>query len=234
MWLKPWGKGRLCYIAGSGPTARSAAFHVVDTRTGAALLKQPIPVHSRYAAVLHADGALAIFHDGSSGGKNLHFFELGAQRHTRVACEDMSREFYVVRDGAKLFVLTYKLGVPDEGARFFRIDMVARTSLRYQRLDRAIACSRPLLTKRYVAVAGSDGLAAHLRLFERDASRDMSPPSAVFSPLGGSAMIRVQTFAPEDPADARFDNPPSLAASGEGLLLSHPFGVFRLAAKAPK
>jgi len=223
--------GRLCYIAGSGPAARSAAFHVVDTRNGAPLIERPIPVHSRYAAVLHADGAMAIFHDGSSGGKNLHFVELGAQQHTRIACEDMSREFNLVRDGAKLFVLTYKLGVPDEGARFFRIDMAARTALRYQRLDRAVAYSRPLLTRRYVAVAGSDGQAAHVRLFERDASKDMSPPSAVFSPLGGSAMTRVNTFAPDDPADARFDNPPSLAASGEGLLLSHPFGVFRLAAK---
>ena len=232
--------GRLCYIAGSDPAARSAAFHVIDTRNGKPLLAEPIAVHSRYAAVLHADGSMVVFHDGSSGGDNLHFLELGGNRlelggnqHTRIPAEDMAREFYVVRDRARLYVLTYKLGVPDEGARFFRVDMSARSTLRYQRIRSGLAFAKPVITRRYIAIAGSDSREAHVRLYDRDASKDLSRPSQVFTVLGGANMLDVFRFEPAN-TPPRFDNPPSLTASGKGLFLSHPFGVYRLSNKKPE
>jgi outer membrane protein assembly factor BamB len=232
--------GRLYLIAGTDTTAKSAAFHVLDTRNGKPLLKDPIPVHSRYATVLHADGTLAVFHDGSSGGDNLHFLELAANRHQRVPTEDMGREVHVVRDGERLFVLTYKAGIADEGARLFRIDLAGRASLRYQRVAQATAYARPILTRRYLVVAGSDGLQAHVRLYDREASKDMSPPSAVFPLPGGRKMTETLAFEPEEAGKARFDIPPAVAVSRladadqNGLVLSHPFGAFRLQAAAPR
>jgi len=224
--------GRLYVIAGSDSKASSAAFHVLDTSNGKSL-HEPIPVHSRYASVLYADGELVVFHDGSSGGDNLHFLELAADRHRRIPTEDVARNIHVLQDGAHLFVLSYKAGVADEGARLFRIDLSGRATLRYQRIGRALAYARPILTKRYVVLAGSTARQAHVRLYDREASKDRTPPAAVFPLLGGSKMTGERLFEPEDVGGIRYDTPPAVAASGKGLVISHPFGAFRLQATAP-
>jgi len=225
--------GRLYVIAGSDSKASSAAFHVLDTRNGKSL-REPIPVHSRYAAILYADGELVLFHDGSSGGENLHFLELAANAHQRKEAEDIGRDIHILQDGTRLFVLSYKAGVADEGARLFRINLAGRATLAYQRIERALAYARPLLTERYVVVAGSDAREAHVRLFDREASKDFSPPAKVFPLLGGRKMTGIKIFEPEAASGIRFAIPPAVAADGKALMLSHPFGTFRLAAAAPR
>jgi len=226
-------RGRLYVMAGSDSKASSAAFHVLDTRNGKSL-REPIPVHSRYAAILYANSALVLFHDGSSGGENLHFLELAADTHRRTEAEDIGRDIHILEDGTRLFVLSYKAGVADEGARLFRINLAGRATLRYQRIEHALAYARPLLTERYIVVAGSDARQAHVRLFDREASKEMSPPAKVFPLLGGRKMSGMQIFEPEAASGIRFATPPAVAADGKALMLSHPFGAFRLAAAAPR
>lgn len=226
------GLGRLYLISAKDEAAHGAALHVLSARDGAALLKEPIPVHSRYAVILHVDNALAVFHDGSSGGDNLHFLELDGGKHVEIPGEDMAREVHTIRDGTRLFVLTHKLGVPDEGARLFRVDLAGRTTLRYRRPARAIAYGKPILTERFIAVAGASAKEAFVGLYEREASKDLSPAAPVFPMLGGRKLTASLPFvAPNDGtsgAAGRFDQSPTLAAVGKGLIFSHPFGTYRL------
>jgi outer membrane protein assembly factor BamB len=222
--------GRLYLVAGSDATARQAAFHVIDAKDGSRLLENPIEVHSRYAAVLHADDALVVFHDGSSGGDNLHFFEFEAKRHVQLPTEDLARELHTIRDGSQLYVFTHKLGVADEGARLFRIDLSGRAALRYERPRRAPAYARPLLTSRYIGIVGAGSREANVMVYEREASKDLSPPAPVFPILGGRTMERTIDFEPEEGAPLRLNRPPALAAAGSGLVAAHPFGTFRLRA----
>jgi len=225
--------GRLYVIVGSDAKASSAAFHVLDTSNGKSL-REPIDVHSRYAAVLHADGNLVVFHDGSSGGDNLHFLQLAAGRHLRIPTEDLARDVEVMLDGSQLFVFSHKAGVADEGARLFRIELSGRVVQRYERIGRALAFARPLLTRRFVVLVGSDARQARVRLYDREASKDLSPPAAVFPLLGGSRMSGERLFEPAAEGGVRYHTAPAVAASGKGLVISHPFGAFRLQAAAPR
>ena len=68
----------------------------------------------------------------------------------------------------------------------------------------------------------------------------MSGASAVFPRPGGRKMMNKLEFEPEEAGKARYDIPPAIAVSrlskaGEtGLVLSHPFGAFRLQTAAPR
>ncbi|MEM8883623.1 MAG: PQQ-binding-like beta-propeller repeat protein [Planctomycetota bacterium] len=219
--------GRLYLIDAENVQGRNGAFRVRSARDGATLLARPVPVHSRYATILHVDTTVALFHDGSSGGDNLHFLELGSGKHVRLAGEDVAREVHVVRDGRQLFVLTHKLGVADEGARVFRIDIGGRSTLRYERPEPALAYARPLLTQRFFAVAHAGAENAGIRLYEREAAKDLAPPAPVFPVLGGRAMNRSFASEPDDDVPIRFDVAPALAAPGGALVAGLPFGGFR-------
>jgi len=127
-------------------------------------------------------------------------------------------------------VLTYNPGLADEGARLFRVDLGGRSALRYERPKARLVYGRPLLSARYVGVAGSDGRQASVQLYEREASKDLSPPAPVFPIFGGARMNPIVEFEAADGARARFDLPPVLAAAGSGLIVGHPFGIFRLRA----
>jgi len=223
--------GRVFVIAASDTAASEAAVYTMGARDGERQLRDPVPVHSRYAAILHADESLVVLHDGTAGGDNLHFLEIDAGKHTRIATEDISRTVHAVRDGPRLFVFTHKPGLADEGARLFRVDLSGRGALRYERPPARTAYGRPLLTSRYIGIAGSDGREASVCLYEREASKDLSPPAQVFPLLGGQKMTAVLSFQPAEGVPLRFDRPPALAAAGPALVVGHPFGIFRLQAR---
>jgi outer membrane protein assembly factor BamB len=186
------------------------------------------PVPSTNAATLFADGRLVVYHDGSSGTKNLHFLDLDKRTRESYAAADLMREFHVLRDGSRLLVFTSNPGLEDEGARLFRIDIPSAEVLAYNLTLKAHAYSRPVVTQRYVALAASLPRSAHVRLFDRDASpagRDSYP---VFAAPDGKETATLD-FRPQQGTDYRV--PPALARSGEGFVLGHPFATARLRAR---
>jgi hypothetical protein len=185
-------------------------------------------VPSTNAATLFADGRLVVYHDGSSGTKNLHFVDLSKRTRESYAAADLMREFRVLRDGSRLFVFTSNPGLEDEGARLFRIDIPSAEVLGYNLTLKAHAYSRPVVTQRYVALAAGLPRSAHVRLFDRDASPAGRDPYAVFAAADGKETATLD-FRPQQGTDYRV--PPALARSGEGFVLGHPFATARLQAR---
>jgi len=185
-------------------------------------------VPSTNAATLFADGRLVVYHDGSSGTKNLHFLDLDKRTRESHAAADLMREFRVLRDGSRLFVFTHNPGLEDEGARLFRIDIPSAEVLSYNLTLKAHAYSRPVVTQRYLALAASLPRSAHVRLFDRDASPVGRDPYPVFAAPDGKETATLD-FRPQEGTDYRV--PPALARSGEGFVLGHPFATARLQAR---
>ena len=116
--------GRLLVVTGKdGSVQPEGRLEIVNARTGLPAFPRTFPAHGRYARVLYADGTLVVYHDGGSGGKNLHFIDLKTQRVKSTAAADLLREVEVINDRARLFVFTYTLGLADLGARLFRVDI---------------------------------------------------------------------------------------------------------------
>ncbi len=227
--------GRLFVVAGSDERVRDGAMTVRGARDGRPLGGAPLPAHSPYAAVLFADGLRAVYHDGGDGGparSNLHFLDLArGGPATSVACEPMLRDFHVVRDGARLFLLTFTQGVRDTGARLVRIDTEAREALAYGYPPLCRAYARPLLTQRYLAFAGSDGRGSLVRLYDREASGARSGPCEVFALPGGAGLTSTLDFEVAGGAEPpRYSVATALAPAGDGLLFAGPLGVWRLGA----
>jgi outer membrane protein assembly factor BamB/tetratricopeptide (TPR) repeat protein len=185
-------------------------------------------VPSTNAATLYADGKLVVYHDGSSGTKNLHFLDLEKRTRESYAAADLMRDFRVLRDGSRLFVFTCNPGLEDEGARLFRIDIPSREVLSYNLELKAHAYSRPVVTQRYIALAASLPRSAHVRLFDRDASPAGRGPYPVFQAADGKETATLD-FRPQQ--GTNYGVPPALARSGEGFVVGHPFSTARLLAR---
>jgi hypothetical protein len=220
-------------VVGTDGRASDGSMSIRSARDGKPLGATPLPVRSRYAAVLHADGLHAVYHDGGAGTPNLHFIDLSRDGAvTSVACEALLRDVHVVRDGARLFALTFTQGVRDTGARLLRIDTEAREALVYEYPPLSRAYARPLLTQRHVVVAGSDSLDCNVRLYEREASKERSPAAEVFALPGGTGLTAIQEFkALPGGEPARFPVATAIVPCGEGLVVGGPFGIWRLAAE---
>jgi len=227
--------GRLFVVTGSDERVRDGAMTIRGARDGRPLGGAPLRAHGPYAALLYADGLRAVYHDGGDGqpGRaNLHFLDLAREGPvTSVPCEPMLRDFHVVRDGARLFLLTFTQGVRDTGARLVRIDTDAREALTYGYPPLCRAYARPLLTQRYFAFSGSDGRGSLVRLYDREASGARSGPCEVFALPAGSGLtsnLDFEVAAGGDPP--RYSVATSLSPSGDGLLFGGPLGIWRLAA----
>ena len=58
--------------------------------------------------------------------------------------------------------------------------------------------------------------------------------AAVFPLLGGAKMTGERLFEPAEAGSIRYDVATAVAAVDKGLVISHPFGAFRLQAAAPR
>ncbi len=222
--------GRLFVVAGG---AGGGSMTVRSARDGSPLGGAPLRAHSPYAAVLYADGLRAVYHDGAAGTPNLHFLDFTRDAPAAsVAVEPMLRDFHVVRDGARLFLLTFTQGVRDTGARLVRIDTEAREALSYEYPPLCRAYARPLLTQRYLVFAGSDGRGSCLRLYDREASQGRSAACEVFALPGGARLSdRLDFEAAAGGEPLRFNVATAVASSAEGLVFGGPLGIWRLAAE---
>jgi tetratricopeptide (TPR) repeat protein/outer membrane protein assembly factor BamB len=219
--------GRLILVEARDENATGGRLRILNARDGKPLGWPTMAAHSRHAAILHADGKRIVYHDGSSGRKNLHFIEKNSERDlvTSVAAPDMLRDFVLLRDGTHLFVFTYTMGLPGTGARLFRIDLEGAEVLEYAYPPQAAAYARPLLTQHYVAVGAATPRSATLQLFDREASKDSYGPQPVFVLPGNSRPLdSFQVLAGDQ---TRFTVPPALATAGAGLVWSTPFRVLR-------
>jgi hypothetical protein len=215
-------------VIGSERAGQPGNLSIVNARLEEPAHPATYRVLSSNAATLHADGRLVIYHDGSSGTKNLHVLDLEKQTRDSHVSADLMRDFRVLRDGSRLFVFTSNPGLEDEGARLFRIDIPSREVLSYNLALKAHAFSRPVVTQRFVALAASLPRSAHVQLFDRDASVVGRDPYPVFAAPDGKETATLD-FRPQTGTDYRV--PPALALSGEGFVLGHPFSTARLLAR---
>ncbi|MHC5051700.1 MAG: outer membrane protein assembly factor BamB family protein, partial [Planctomycetota bacterium] len=215
-------------IIGAERDGRPGELSLVNARIEEPAHPTTYRVPSTNAATLFADGRLVIYHDGSSGTKNLHFLDLEKQTRESYAAADLMRDFSVLRDGSRLFVFTSNPGLEDEGARLFRIDVPSREVLSYDLALKAHAYSRPVVTQRYIALAASLTRSAHVRLFDRDASPAGRDPYAVFAAADGTETATLD-FRPQ--RGTNYAVAPALALSGEGFVVGHPFSTARLLAR---
>ncbi|MHC4548003.1 MAG: outer membrane protein assembly factor BamB family protein [Planctomycetota bacterium] len=220
--------GRVVVLAAEHESGRPGRLMIVNARGQEPAHPTSYPVPTSSAAVLHADGKLVVYHDGSSGTKNLHFLDLELGKRESLAGADLLRDFQVIRDGYRLFVFTFNPGLEDEGARLFRVDLKSGELLSYDLPLQAHAWGRPVLTRRYLALAASLPRSAHVRLFDRDASVASRGPQPVFLAAGGGETAALDFRAEEK---TRYPVPPAIAVSGEGLIFGHPFGTVRLRAR---
>jgi len=222
--------GRVVVVSAT-PAGEQGLVEILDARTMKRAHRDAFPAESLHAAPLHADGRLVVFHDGSSVGEdgtNLHFLDLETGRKSSRRARVLLREVEIVRDGYRLFVLTHDPGHADTGARLFRVDLKGMDVLDYALPPAATSYARPLLLRRFVAVAAAGPAAAFVRLYDREASPASNAPQPVFVLPGGREGSALDF---EARGGARFTRPPAVARSGDGLVLSHPFGTFGLRAR---
>ncbi len=180
------------------------------------------------AMVLHADGRQLIYHDGTSvgeQGKNLHVLSLETGKTTSHHAGDLLRDVHVLRDGRQMFLFSHAYGQDDLGARLMRVNVESGSTLAYARPPRVFAYARPVLTKRYIVVAGSRAQAAHVRLFDREASQETRYPHAVFR-AGDKPRSELNLEPGTNKTNYRVGT--SVAAAGNELIVSTPFGIRRL------
>jgi hypothetical protein len=219
--------GRLFVVTG---TATAGRLEILNARKDEPALPLSVEARGPSPAVLHADGRLTVFHDGGEGGANLHFLDMAAGRvAASVETETLLRQIHVLREGERLFVFTHGAGESSLGARLFRVDLASRSATAFQKPPPLPAYAPPILTRRFVAVAGCDASRLRVRLHEKDSAAG-TPLARVFPDAGGGGLSAEGSFeAPRDGA-VRHDVPPSLAAAGGALAAGSPFGLRRLGA----
>jgi len=218
--------GRLYVVTSTAEGRLEQGLEILDARTGKRAHDLVMRTESPLAAVLHADGRTLVFHDGGDGEQSLHFVDLGTGQRVSRRAPTLLRDVAVVRDGTRFFVFTSTAGLEDTGARLFRVDLAGTDVLEYATPPRGDAYGPPLLTQSYLACIVSRPQGAAVRLYDREASLGSGMPQPVFVLEAGRETAELD-FAPR--VEARYDLPPVLAARGEELVASHPFGVFRLA-----
>lgn len=205
---------------------------VFDSARGGQLACPDVRTVSSRASILYADADVAVIHDGGPPlpeGGNLHFVELGAQRVTRVRAPELLGAQHIVRDGDRLFVLTFDPEHSEAGARLFRIDLRGRTCLAYDHPPIAEVYAPPLLTRQCIFVAGAGPRGAFLRAYEREALAGDQPPGPypVFRAGGDVSPL----FDLAAGSAVNYEMAPALALCGNGLWFSSPFGCVFLAAE---
>jgi len=215
--------GRLLLVVGSDAAATAGALQICNAREGNPDHQVAYPVHSAYATVLYADGQLVVFHDGSASGNNLHFIDLAKdakEAETTAATGPMLREVSTIRDGYRLFVFSSKLGLADEGASLLRVDLRARDTLVYAQQARFRAYARPVLTRRYVVVAGAGSRNAMVQFYDREATAESRFPQPVYRGAGDELESKI-AFDPGGETD--YQVPPAIATAGTGIAVGNPF-----------
>ena len=216
-----------CEDPKAGPGDLIGRLEILSAQDGRSVHPRRYPAIGRYATVLYADGKLIVFHDGSSGQENLHFIDLskGGQELVSRRTEDILREVHTIRDGYRLFVFTYTMGLADLGARLFRVDLEGGDALSYTVPPQARSYARPALTRHHIVVAAGTPRSARVRLYDREASKDSRDPKAVFqAPSGGRLLTDFEFTAGES---TRFAVPMAIAVVGESLVVSTPFRTLR-------
>jgi len=99
--------------------------------------------------------------------------------------------------------------------------------LRYAYPFQAPAYAPPLLTRRFIVIAGGGPQLARVRIYEREASTDSNAARSVFALEGGRVAPECD-FTPT--GMTRYRVPVALALRGGALLVSTPFGSARLVA----
>ncbi|MEE8106958.1 MAG: PQQ-binding-like beta-propeller repeat protein [Planctomycetota bacterium] len=217
--------GRLYLVTGWADRGLIDGFlSVVDPGTGKSQGFRGIPVRSANARVMHSGVGRLLFHDGGSG-ENLHVIETDSGKSARVSMPELLRVTETVQDGSRLFVLTHEPGRSEAGAVLLRLDLRSGGSLVYQHPAPALAYATPRLTRRHLVIASAESRRSGVHLYDRDADRQDSPPQNAFS-VGGDKAESVLYVNPKGPE--RYEIPPSLGISGQGLLFSTPFGTVRL------
>ncbi|MGH7163539.1 MAG: hypothetical protein ACREID_08640, partial [Planctomycetota bacterium] len=229
-------RGRLFVVQGPVADPAMGGMKVHDLSAGAHwVLGAGFQAHSRYAAVLYADGKTAVFHDGSSRPPgdpegNLHFLDMASGGAVHRTAGDLLRDVHLRFDGSRLFVFTCKTGVRGEGARLYRIDPAASECFLYDHPAPADAYAPPLLTLPYVVVGAASARSAVLSAYEREASGAATAPHGAFRE-GGDVASRLLFGAD---GTARFHVPPSLGILESGLVFGNPFGAALLTARTPR
>ena len=223
--------GRLLVVSGSDAHAGSATLRAFDAAAGddASPLWEVEAITNR-AMVLSADGRQVFFHDGGSGGANLHRLDARTGDGEALPAPELLREVETLTLDGRLFVFSWTPGDRGVGARLWRFDPGSGAVLAYEGLPPARAWSRPTATRRYLALAGSDDRLAFARLFEREASERSSGPQAVFR---GAQGIEDALTVPAA-GTMRYAVPPALVAMPGGLAFGHPFGTSLLRASTAR
>jgi hypothetical protein len=219
------GLGRMVVLGtrhSDGTSGRLEVFDVRGTEPHASY-----PLVAANARVLRLDGSLLVYHDGGSGTDNLHFVDL--EKGTREArrAPDLLRSVEVVADGSRILVLTHSPGLEGEGARLFRVDVAAREVVAYDYAVRVDACAPPVLLEHHVAVLALVGSSAQVRLFDREASPQSKGARPVFLDDSGRETADLD-FRGEGAGRPGL----GIAAVADGLVVGHPWGLFRLAPPA--
>jgi len=219
--------GRVAIISTADPNGDHGELGVFNVRGDEPALPTAYTVATSTAAVLYADGTTLVFHDGGSGNENLHFVDLEHNRRTSRKTGDLLRSYQVIRDGGRLFLFTTSPGLEDQGARLLRIDIHGADALEYEIPLKSEAFGPPLLTQRYVGIAAAGARGAHVRLFDREASAASRGPQPVF--VTGDTESSDLDFPRLE--GAQYGVAPALVAAGDGLVVGHPYGAFRLHAR---
>jgi len=199
---------------------------ILNTRTLEPAHPRAFSVFHHTAMVLHADGRRLVYHDGTSVGdqtRNLHVVELDGGQSRSHATGDLLRDVHLLRGGRQIFVFSHAYGQDDLGARLLRVDVEGGAPLAYARPPRVFAYARPVLTERYIVVAGSRAQGAHVRFFEREASAETRYPRPVFRK---EPRARLDLEAGDDRPGWAVGT--ALAAAGNEIVVSTPFGSRRL------
>jgi hypothetical protein len=219
--------GRLYLVSSAEKEGRNGKLEILDVRTGES--RGRYPVATANAAVLHADGRMLVYHDGSSGTLNLHCVDVETGKDTPCRAPELLRSYHVLADREWVFVLTSSPGLEDEGGRLYRINMSAGDVLAYDYAVRASAFARPVFTEHHVAVAAVLARGAHVRLFDRDASVQSKGPQPLFVDPAGKETADMD-FRPG--GTTRLAAGIGIAASDGGLVVGHPWGAARLSQPA--
>ncbi|MDH3591105.1 MAG: PQQ-binding-like beta-propeller repeat protein, partial [Planctomycetota bacterium] len=223
--------GRLLVIETTSRTGDAGRLKILNTGNLRPAHGRTYEAKTRNAAVLHADGHTVVFHDGastaSSGPQNLHVIDLERGSVIQNRTSDLFRNYRIYRDGSRLFVFTHARGDKPLGARLFRIDIKSGDSLQYAYLPTALAYAVPTITKRYIAVTGSGVRRAHVVLYDRHASAESLDAQAVFKTGQRAEKSQLELG---DAGLSDFRDPPSIVPFLGGLLVTNPFGTWRLAA----